>query len=210
MEIHCKTLQEQHIEPAFEIAAKVFCSSSTIHRTLAVELNEYKNYLRPSFSDIAREGLSVCAIETVSNKILGCLMVTDFMKYIYSFNNKSSNSLAPIVAITENLCRKYTKKQRLHIGEFAFVDMGAVDQNFCGRGIYQAMRKYAHDLVKLNGFSYIVGELSSLETQYVILRKFQHKKVAEIVFKDFVFDGTKPFIKIKNPRSIILSEGKVT
>ncbi len=64
-------------------------------------------------------------------------------------------------------------------------------------------RKY-----RLLNFS-VDRELSSAATQHVVLELLGHRKMAEIPFAEFQFGEEHPFQAIKEPLSIILSEGKL-
>lgn len=85
--------------------------------------------------------------------------------------------------------------------------MGAVSSKARGQGVYQKMRTAAHNVARDKGYKLVLGELSSAVTQHVVLNQLGHRKVAEIRFAEFRYSNTRPFIAIKKPPSIILSEG---
>ena len=53
----------------------------------------------------------------------------------------------------------------------------------------------------------MIGELSSVATQHVVLNRLQHRSVAEIRFDTFEYAGGYPFRGISDPPSIVLAEG---
>ncbi|WP_170476497.1 hypothetical protein [Ruegeria arenilitoris] len=206
MKINVHAFEQEHLESAFDLATRVFVASSTLHRALGIELNEYQDYLRRPFEKMVEEGLSVAATDLRSNKLVGCLIVTDFTS-LPTKNPALAQRFAPMLALTAELCRRYELKRKVSVGDAALVDMGAVSAEAIGQGIYQQMRNAAHEVARNKGYKIALGELSSAATQRVVLNKLMHSKMAEIQFADFQFSGEYPFSAIKEPPSIILSEG---
>jgi hypothetical protein len=89
------------------------------------------------------------------------------------------------------------------------VDMAAVSQHHGDLNIYNAMRLKAHSIAAQQGFKFVIGQLSSRETQEIILSELGHSNCREIVFSEFTCDGRHPFASIKNPKSIIISEQRL-
>jgi len=191
---------------AFELVTEVFVEASTLHRALKAGLGEYREFLRPSFKAMVSEGLSVAAVHKSSNKLAGCMIVTDF-------HNQSTQTLnthpifSPMSALTVELCKQYSQKRLTRAGQAILVDMGAVSKDARNAGVYQEMRSVVHETAAKRGFQRVIGELSSIATQNVVLQKLGHRKMAEVDFETFKFKGRYPFQKIEEPASIILAEG---
>ncbi|MBE1283501.1 MAG: hypothetical protein GJ676_09325 [Rhodobacteraceae bacterium] len=208
MSIDIKVLELTHLDAAFDLATQTFAEASTLHRALKIGLNEYKEYLRDPFQLMVKEGLSIAATDNHSGHLVGCLVVTDFARQLFEETN-TNTKFSPLSALTEDLCRQYQSKRDVSVGEAILVDMAAVSEEAAGKGVYQQMRAAAHDLARSQGFQLVIGELSSAATQHVVLELLGHKKMAEIAFAEFQFGEERPFQEIKEPPSIILSEGRL-
>lgn len=208
MAFKTQLLTEDYFEAAFHLATEVFVAGSTLHRALKIELSEYRQYLHASFIEMALEGLSYVALDEQTGKAVGCLIASDFQHHLNPAVDLGSK-FSPLTALTGELCRQYKEERSIQQGAVVLVDIGAVAPNASGRGVYQQMRLAAQANAKAKGFTHIVGELSSASTQHVILKTLGHKKLAEVIFSDFAFNGQRPFEGIKDPVSIILAEGEL-
>jgi GNAT superfamily N-acetyltransferase len=201
MTVTVHPLDHDTLDAAFEIATAVFVEGSSLHRALAIELNEYRAYLRPAFEAMVREGLSVVARE--NGRIVGCLIATDFHGQSVC-SPGVPEKFAPLVALTNALCRRYPRVTSA--GEVLLVDMAAVLPDAAGQGIYRRMRELATNRARHRGFRTVVGELSSAATQHVVVDILGHAIIAEVAFEDFRFGDKTPFSAIAKPRTIILTE----
>ena len=206
-----RPLTEKDLESAFTLASDVFVRASTLHRALGAGLDEYRRYLRPSFENMITEGLSVGAFEQANNRIIGCLIATDFSRQAMSGERSGDTAakgkFAPLSALTRALSRPYCTGRTIPEGEVVLADMGAVSTKALGTGVYQTLRKALARHARKHGFSKIIGELSSRATQHVVIGKSGHRVVGEIRFSDFAYEGKTPFARITDPESIILAEG---
>ena len=197
-------LDTQDAEVAFDLIASVFARDSSIHKALKIAEDEYRDYLRPSFLAMTDEGHSLVA-KSRSGKVLGCLVATD----AYSgsaFVDDASDKFAPISALTRALLASSSFRSPETDGEVLLVDMAAVAPEARGRGLYRRLRIAIEAHAKAQGFQRIIGELSSVETQAVVLQEMGHRSIAEIAFDAFEHRGTFPFARIEVPKKIVLSE----
>lgn len=192
-----------HIERAFDLTTKVFAQSSSIHAALSVNMDAYRASLRPSFETMVAQNLSLAACDT-DGGLLGCLIATDLQ---LALTQSAPNGPYPeIGALTQELMHRYLAHRQVSPGETMLVDMAAVHPKARGLGVYKALRTHVQDTALKSGWHAIVGELSSAATQHVVLDQMGHRNVAELMFADFEWRGTRPFAKITSPPSIILAE----
>ncbi len=208
MSVKTTLLTPDDSEAAFELATQVFIEGSTLHLALGIGLEEYREYLRPSFEAMIAEELSVAAWDDTSGEMVGCVIATDFHQHLNPTIAKNCK-FAPLAALTRKLCAQYQRVRTIKPRDAVLVDMGVVASSHAGKGIYQAMRHAAQSIAKEKKFTSVIGELSSASTQHVILNKFGHQKLAEVKFSDFEFEGQRPFRTITEPESIILAEGRL-
>jgi len=73
-DIEISLLTSQNSNDAFELVCEVFVKSSVLHQAVGVSLDEYREYLRGSYTAMWQQGLSLVAIDTASSEIVGCLV----------------------------------------------------------------------------------------------------------------------------------------
>ena len=193
-------------EEVFAMATSAFAKQSTIHAALGISVDDYAAYLRPSFRSMIDEGLSLKAVNKETGAVLGAIIATDLMECL-SPSPPTDPRFAPISALTQRLLKFHIGDTQPQTGSIALVDMGFTAPEARGHGIYTKLRVAVHDHLKELGYNRVLGELSSVATQHVVLDKFGHRAISEITFKDFEYGGETPFAAITEPSSIILSEG---
>jgi len=199
-----QSLDADRLEPAFDLATCVFATQSTLHQALGVDLKTYRDDLRPSFTAMVSEELSVVASDA-TGQTKACLIATRYDPQ----SLLSAPQTPPIKALSAALAQQYLARHSIHKGKAVLIDMAAVAQDAMGKGLYQAMRNKAHRIAYRAGFNRVLGELSSTATQHVVLNRLDHAKVAEVRFKEFRHNGAYPFADISEPKSIVLSEGNL-
>ena len=197
-------LTKERLDCAFALTTEVFAASSTLHAALGVNLRLYQTSLRPAFEAMVQEGLSLAATDA-KGQMLGALIATDLHATLR--DPAPSGPYPQISARTQALTQTYRAQRAFGPGEVLLVDMSAVHPDARGLGIYRALRKHLEDRSHKTHWHYVVGELSSMVTQKVVLEKMGHRTAAEIAFERFEWNGTRPFASITSPPSIILAEG---
>lgn len=199
----CK-METRFIEPSFDLAAQVFCKSSTLHKLADISVPEYKDCLKQGFLDNVSQGLSAVAVTRHSKDLLGCVIACDFLD---QGETKPNPKLAAMQNLFLRLEQDYIKKKAPKPGQSVLVDMALVDPDHLGLGVYQKLRDHIHEIARDKGFEFVVGELSSAATQNVVVNKMGHKILSRIAFDQFEFEGRKPFQSIREPKEIWLTEG---
>jgi len=199
-------LDDRWCEAAFDLATEVFVRHSSLHLAVGATLSSYRAYVAADFYRDVLDGLSLFAIDRLSNTLIGVLLVRDFIKPASVPINDPR--YAPIAAVTSQLAAIYWHRRHILAGEVALVDMAAVNPIYAGQGVYRALRMalaaHAYD----SEYRYVVGELSSNVTQRLVLDQLHHTNCAELVLADFIYDGKRPFAAIPTPAKIILAEGR--
>jgi len=201
-------MTEKTSQEAFSLACEVFVNASVLHTAMNVSIQEYRHYMDAYFDSICSQSLSLIAIDTQTNKLVGCLIACDYSTQEYSLMSVP-NRLKPVNALLKSLDNLYRKNRQIQKGQFMLVDMAAVSPIARGQGIYTKLRKAAHCVGREAGFSVVVGELSSAVAQQLCINKLNHKVCAEIMYSTFEYKGQRPFATIKSPKSIVLVEGRL-
>jgi hypothetical protein len=209
IDIKIVTLDQENSDAAFNLVCEEFANGSVLHKALGVTPETYREFLRDQFFLVIEQGLSLIAIDTANETILGCLVACDFLGH-ESPASQIPTCFKSMSALLNQLEGEYLKKHRLTKGNCMLVDLAVVSQQANGLGIYRKLRETAHHMATKVGFKYVVGELSSSATQYVCVKRMGHKVIVEIEYASFEYGGKYPFADIKQPASIQLVEYQIT
>ena len=206
VQIEISKLDESLAEKAFALASSNFASQSALHLALNTDLDEYSAYLRPTFFDDVKDGLSLAATDTKSGELLGVLVARDFLKKRQKDYLPFQKKYELISELFQILEATYLQQRSLEMGDALLVDMAAVLPSHSSKGIYQTMRKEISRRAKLLGYKYVIGELTSSATQRVILEKMGHRKCAQVNLTKFSYGDRRPFESVVDPEIIVLAE----
>lgn len=193
------------LDPVFDLATRVFAASSNLHRALNVDMTRYRRALRPCFEAMVAQHHSLTALSP-DGQVLGCLIATHLEEAFIA----PQDTLAPypqISALTGQLLQTYRTDRPSGVNHTLLVDMAATHPDARHLGLYSALRAHIETQARTAGLTFIMGALSSAITQHVVLSRMGHRKVAEIRFAEFEWNGTRPFQSITSPPSIVLAEG---
>lgn len=186
-----------------------FVSSSVLHTTLNISLDNYIDYMSGPIHSLIAEGMSFIAIDKSTGEITGCILAGEFSTA--GSNNvpsqKSPEFANQINALLGSLSNCYREKRVIKSGSTVLVDIAVVSSQMRGQGIYTALRERVHGWARAHNYTHVIGELSSALTQYVCIEKLGHKVICEIPYKSFEYNGNYPFASIEEPKSIQLVEG---
>lgn len=200
------------LDAAFDLLTRVFIDSSPPHQALNISLAEYRDYLAPSFFSMAQRGLTLLAVDNCDN-LLGCVIAGDYHASVDAATDEQCQRLAgfrkmaPLRALLAALECEYLKHTTVVPGVTMLVDMAAVAPRARAQGVYLSLRSQLHGCGREAGFSKVAGELSSAATQHVCVNRFGHRVIAEITYRQFQFNGARPFAQLQDPTSIVMVEG---
>ena len=192
---------------ALTLVADQFCANSTLHQAMKISPSEFYNHLHPLWQEYAFEGPvdTLVAVSHEHTEVVGCIIACPFPMQLESLKTLPEKQ-RPITALLQALEASYLKNNPM-IDQSLLVDIAVVDKGVANRGIYQKLRAELHLRAKEAGYKKIYGELSSSATQHVCVDNLRHKVVSEIAFKNFIYNGKRPFASIDSPASIQLVEG---
>jgi len=186
-------LTVQHAHAAFDCLCESFVNSSALHQWLDIPLDQYRHYLWPFFSSAIEQNLSLQALDPNTNTVLGVLLACDFCNQPASGSLSDCPGLAPLCALLRELRSHYRELLQRPAGELLLVDMAAVRPEATRRGIYQLLRRSAHKRAKAQGFTRVIGELSSPYSQRICIQRFGHRELASVSMQQFRYNAEHPF-----------------
>lgn len=198
-------LEPEYSSAALELICEEFSLHSPLHRALEISTDEYHEYLLPRWNDYAfgKQSSSLIALEPQTRELLGCLIAIPYTPQT-GFKQNVPQRMRPIAALLEHLEYQIKPLDSDLSRASLLVDLAVVKHSRKGQGIYKQLRESVHSIARKEGYSYVLGELSSAATQHVCVKKMGHQVLAEVPYADFSFQGTLPFATIDHPVSIQL------
>lgn len=196
------------INEIVDFVCSEFVSGSVLHHTLGVRLDEYTEYMRESIFSMIKEGFSYVAVDSGNNDICGCILAGDLTR-TSADQAQIPQVLKPMKVLLDDLEQCYRNKRTVVEGSTVLVDVAVVSPRARGQGIYTQLRHAVHSIAREKGYSSVVGELSSVGTQYLCVEKLGHKILCEIEYETFEFANSYPFAGITQPPSIQLVEYQI-
>ncbi len=200
-------LTHDYSAAALALVCEEFSAHSPLHRALGITSDEYRAYLTPQWDGYAfgDQSISLMALKPDTKELMGCLLAVPFQGQAVNIEDVPPR-LRSVTALIQQLERNYEDDNTLPDSSTLLVDLAVVKDSEKGNGYYKLLRHTVHHKAKDNGFTRVLGELSSAATQAVCVQKMGHRVLAEVLYADFVFEGVYPFAEIKNPQSIQLVE----
>ena len=205
-------------EEAFSIVTKAFSENEPMSKHLEATLADSEAQFRPFWNDWVQSGLSLVAIDTESNKVIGALTAWDsaiidnlgccqMCNLMCCILPSMPALLAPMNHVAEHLPEekldalvKEFGKGRADLGVRAELVALAVDPAFGGKGIGGKLIQLSYDLMKQKGFLFSYAECGCVYSEKAIV-KHGGKIEANWDYATFEFEGAKPFETMAMPHT---------
>ena len=194
-------------QPVLTLISEAFSRYSPLHKSQNISPPDYRRYLEDIWRDyiFSSKNISIVAHDNESGSLEGCLIAMPFGDESIDIRELPQNQ-QPIASLLHKLEQMYSVPDGYDISDVLLVDLAVVRRNSRRRGIYGKMRAEVHRIAKLRGYRFVVGALSSAETQSFCIDKMHQRVVAQIPYASFSYKNTYPFESIKKPVSIVLVE----
>ena len=197
MGIEYRLLEDIDSAAAVDCISESFYERDLLSVALGIGLDDWKVYAKGQVKRAINDNVSIAAFD--DGKIIGALLSYDFLNYDPK-DYRIVDSFVPISKFMEDLYSGYDALEKtMH-----FSYLGVV-KDYLSKNIGHAISVRNINLAKRRGFEKIVLEAVPLYTQRVA-SMLGFRKVNEIFYKDFVYDGKRPFKTIEEAPSCVLME----
>jgi histidine decarboxylase len=185
------TLKEEHIKSAAELFIKSFCESEPVTKHLNIHYKDYEPFAMEVLHKAAKEGMSRVAIDK-HNKVIACAISEDiadpFIPHLAHYPK-----LKPVLALIEELSTPFTQGKKFHKGKIAHVWIAVVEPSYRGHGLSTEIDMACIEGAARKGFDYAYAEFTNAISENVTHHFKMLKLMNRIQYKDFKFNGEKPF-----------------
>eukprot|EP00007_Cunea_sp_BSH-02190019_P001700 CAMPEP_0174232110 /NCGR_PEP_ID=MMETSP0417-20130205/2492_1 /TAXON_ID=242541 /ORGANISM="Mayorella sp, Strain BSH-02190019" /LENGTH=229 /DNA_ID=CAMNT_0015310105 /DNA_START=213 /DNA_END=902 /DNA_ORIENTATION=+ len=189
----------------------VWTSSNAISATVGITYEQYLPYARILGKHAAEERLSLVCIDIERQKVIA-FAVSDDLK---AKPLTGLETLDPKFEIHWHFTNQIEDPFRgshaaLPYGTMIHGNVGGVlpEEQYRSHGILNNLAKYSIPYFWALGYTLHFGVCTHPATQHMC-RKMGSEKMAELFFKDFEYNGTRPLESIKSPASAILYLSRV-
>lgn len=205
--IHIEILEHHRLEEVLSYIIPELVRREPFSQALSLSESDLRNCVPLEIEQALPERLSLVALEPATNRFLGCLIAKDLLTPAPADLAALCPAMEPGFALLDQLHDEYLTKTMVSKGEVLQVLFAVVFHQMSNLGIYTQLRQMAHQYAKQRGFKRVLGEATGVIVQYVLLKKFGQKVVAEIDYQSFRYQGKPTFASITSPRSCMLIEG---
>jgi hypothetical protein len=188
-------LKCEDVEEAVECLAVTFTEGSPTAIALGIKKNEFRFLAEIFCKKAAEDGLSLTAKECDTGKVIGTVIVEDFLAESPPYFDRISSKFEPTFALVGQLYDKYKKEHHIRPNELLHSFMIGVYQEYSGKKVGFNLQQVAHILGKKNRYEGVVTELISPAAQknyYSLGYEF----IDSVNYSEFEFKGKKVFAKI--------------
>ena len=184
------------------VVAQAFAGYEPMAVAQKISVHEFVAYLKSLGPVLAEEGLTVIAQDRQAGEIIGVLVTRDFAQTIAS---EGGEGTGPISALLNALRQPYVQTRMIGAGAYLLLNLLAVSDRHKGRSVAYNMVRLCLENGIRKGYTNAVTEATGIISQH-IFRKCGFVERHEIVYKDFTYEGGKPFESIERHPSAILMD----
>lgn len=193
---------EEHVEQASICVANAFLREP-MTRTLGINYEQVLNDFAKPVEKVARDGLSVVAIDDETGDVIGVCVNKDYTVSPVEEDNGYSDSL-PIFTLVDQLDDAATQLINVPSNEVFHLYILAVDGNHCSEGIAAKLTERTYQIAKEKGFKQIVSEVTGPISQHIIGQKAGFQEIGRVNYRDFEYQGVKVFKSITDAEACLL------
>jgi hypothetical protein len=197
-------MRATHAAAAAACLGEQFSHSGLLASALGLRASELQPIIEQLGRQIEPEALSIVAFDDQSNELLGCFLMRDDAVAV-SQQGVPPPRMAPLHAFLAQLRQCAPELAAAAPGSNAHWVMAATSRR--NRGICTKMLALAQSLARARGYQRIVAECTAAASQHVAVQTFGHAIRAELRYGDFVYENQRPFERIMDPPSCLLTIG---
>ncbi len=196
-------LEDKDLDQAFKLVAKVFTSGAEpLTRKLDVDAKGFQRLLMCYGPKFVREGLCIVARDARTGQVAGAHLAED-KGTEPPVLGEECRWAAPVLALLDELDKIQFGDLTVEPGRYAHLFFVAVEPMYRGKRISENLLTLTLELLGDKGYEKAYGEATGVISQHVSLVS-GFTICAEIPYTDFLFEGRRPFMDLKDHPSAML------
>lgn len=144
---------------------------------------------------------------SIKDEIVGAVVNTDLFDDMDSqpLDPMGMPKARPVLGLIEQLEEPFIKKyEPIKLNTFLHIYLVYTERKWTGNNIATTLFLKTEELAKRLGYKNLISEVTGKGTQHITINKLNYHIEGSVSYKDFLFEGIKPFSQIKEPDSCIL------
>lgn len=190
-----KPLGREHMQSASDLFIKTFCDLEPVTKHLGIQYHEYEPFALAVIQKAVKDGLSVVAVDK-NNRVIACTIAEDIIDP-FKPNIAHYPKMKPIFALIEKLSESFFKDKKFKKGKITHTWIAMVDKGYQGKGFSTEVDLACTNLAARKGYDFTYAEFTNDISEKIIHHYQVNKKIHEIAYDDFTFQGQNPFKGVK-------------
>ncbi len=197
-------ISKNYIESALQCIMTTFSKNDPLSIAVNLSPEDLKIFLNIFVKDnLLKQNLTTIAKDKNTNEVIGCILLEDITTDQPGDISGIPLNFMPIIALLEDLDGWYLENNPVKPGEILHVIMVGVAEEYMNRSIAYELFMYSYKICKELGYKGGISEVTGKKSQRVG-DKIGAETLRSILYKEFEYNGEKPFNSINDTESIKL------
>jgi len=185
-------LKHEHYDQAVNVISHSFCEYEPMTKYLGLTHHEFIPFAKFMVDKAIKDGLSIVALD--NDKVTACTIVEDIADPL-NISIDIDPRFKIIFSLLENLGNDFLSERTIDKGHIAHLFITAVNKNHHGQGLSRKINFESIRLAKEKGFDFMCCEFTHDYNQKGTVNNLKNNRllIRSCIYKDFIFDGKKPF-----------------
>ncbi|GEM_PF-1992614 len=200
-----EVLNDKHYDPVVDVISRTFCEDEPMTKYLGITQNAIIPFAQLIVEKAIKDGLSVVALE--NNKVVACTIVEDMADPL-NLAIEIDPRFKIIFSLLEHLGTDFFNERVPDKGHIAHLFITAVDKNYHGQGLSIKINFESIRLAKDKKFDFMCCKFTDAYNERGTVKNIQNSKllIRSCIYKDFIYEGKKPFENLKGAASAYIWE----
>lgn len=200
-----EVLNKEHYDQAVNVIADSFCEYEPMTKYLGITPIEFTPFARMIVTKAIQDGLSIVALD--NNKVAACTIVEDIANPL-NIAIDADPRFKMIIALFDNLGSDFFNERAMYKGHIAHLFMTAVDKDYHGQGLSRKINFESIRLARERNFDFMCCEFTHDFNEKGTVNQLKNNKllIRSQQYKDFIFNGIKPFENLEGCASAYIWE----
>ncbi len=191
-----QTLSREHMQSTADLFIKTFCDHEPITKHLGIQYHEYEPFALSVIQKAVKDGLSVVAVDTKTNRVVACTIAED-MTDLFQPNLSLYPKMKPIFALIEELSLSFLQGKIFEKGKITHTWIAMVDKSYQGKGLSTEIDIACTNLAAKKGYKFTYAEFTNELSEKITHHYPVSKQINVILYNDFTLHGQKVFAGVK-------------
>jgi GNAT superfamily N-acetyltransferase len=186
-------LDESELDSAILCLTATFTRGEPMTRELGITEREFYSFSELVCTKAVLEYLSVAARDVWTGRLVGCHISEDFAEGLIKKDDPIPSCFYPILALLEELDKKYTDKYPIVKNDLFHDFMVGVDKQYKGKNIGYHLVAVNNALGRAKGFRAAIAEVTGPASQHILIHKHHYQVLDAIPYNAFWYQQQPVF-----------------